>query len=122
ILRIDELEIDTRPDTQPIPLEPDVDNIRATDEDRRRNAFFQNDLGSAQYAFVFPIGIDNAFGLCAFGYREDRFHDETGAEDEAVQLVDICFEIFDGTSSNTASACSPGHRRRYAQDQPRVEW
>ena len=59
---------------------------------------------------------------CArLGGREDRLHDQAGAEDEAVQPVEIGGQVGDRARRDAAVAGRLRHGRRDAQDQPRIE-
>ena len=66
-----------------------------------------------------PSAIDDALGLRGLGGREDRLHDEAGAEDEAVQLVEIGVEIGDRPASRRrcrmAAFATAGAMRRISR-------
>jgi len=62
VLGVDQAKIDARLDAQPVALQPDLDDMRAADQDRFGDAFLQHHLGCTQHALVLAIGIDDALG------------------------------------------------------------
>ena len=73
VLGVDQLEIGARLDLQPVALQPDVDDLRAPDQDRPGDAFLQHHLGGAQHALVLAVGIDDALGVVALADEKIGF-------------------------------------------------
>ena len=76
--------------------------MRTADQHRYGEPFLEQHLGGAKHALVLAFGIDDALRLGRLCSREDRLHDEAGAEDKAVQLVEIGVEILDRTFGDAA--------------------
>ncbi|MNU62081.1 hypothetical protein D3C71_512970 [compost metagenome] len=121
VFRVDHGKIRMRTDAQAEALQARLDDLRTADEDRDAGAFFQEHLGGAQHALVFAFGKDDALLFGGFRGIEDRLHDEAGAPDETVQLVEIGFEIGDRPGGDAACGRCTGDSRRDAQDETRIE-
>src|SRR5690606_18169665 len=57
---VDDFEVHAGNDAQTELLDPHVDDGRAPDQHGEGQAFVDDGLGGAQYAFVFAVGIDHA--------------------------------------------------------------
>ena len=120
VLGIDEVEILPGLDREAEPLEPRLDHGGTPDQDRPRQFLLEHDLRRAQHALVLALGIDHADRL-GLGLGEHRLHDEAGAEREALQQRGIFVEILDRARRHAGFHRGLRHRRRDAQDQPRIE-
>ena len=120
VLGIDEIEILPGLDREAEPLEPGLDDGGASDQDRPRQFLLKHDLRRAQHALVLALGIDHADRL-RLGLGEHRLHDEAGAERKAFQQRGIFVEILDRPRRHAGFHRGFRHRRRDAQDQPRIE-
>ncbi len=120
VLGIDEIEILAGLDREAEALDPRLDHGRPPDQDRPRQLLLQHHLRGAQHALVLALGIDHANRL-GLGLGEHRLHDEAGAEREALQLRGIFVEILDRPRRHAGFHRRLRHRRRDAQDQPRIE-
>ena len=60
VLRIDELEMRGRLHRQAEALDARLDDVRAADQDRLRDAFLDDRPGGAQHALVLALGVDDA--------------------------------------------------------------
>ena len=120
VVRVDDLEVLAAAQGQAVALKPRGDDVRPADEDGNREAFLQHRGGGAQHALVLAVGEDDALGRAA-GAAEHRAHDEAGVEDEAVEPVVVGVEITDRAARHAAVHGGARHRRRNAQDEPRVE-
>ena len=110
VLRVDELEVPPRPDPQAETLGAARHDLRAADQDRRRQPFLQDDLRGAQHALVLALGVDDALAvrLCR---GDDRPHDQAGAQHETVEPVEIGVEIGDGPRRHARFHGGAGDRR-----------
>ncbi len=88
---------------------------------RAGDVFFLHHLGGAQHALVFAFGEDHPLLGRRLGGGEDGLHHEAGAEDEAVQLIEIGFVILDRPGGDAGFLGRLGDRRRDAQDEALVE-
>ena len=82
--------------------------------------FLDDDLRGAQHALVLALGIDHALRI-GLRLREQRLHDEAGAEDEAAEGFRIGLEILERPRGDAAIHRGLRDRRRDAQDQARIE-
>jgi hypothetical protein len=115
VFRVDDVEIRQRADAQSVALQAGLDDLRTADQDRLGDAFLEQHLRGAQHALVFAFGEDHALAFGILRRGEDRLHDEAGAEDKAVQLVEIGVEIgdrADATPLSAAALATAGAMRR----------
>ena len=121
VFRVDQAEVDARFDAQPVAFQSHVNDVWSADQDRLGDAILQHHLGGAEHAFVLAIGVDDALGARHFGGGEHRLHHQAGAEDEAVQLVDIGREVADRAGGDATLASGFRNCRGNAQNEPRVK-
>ncbi len=121
VFRVDQFEIDIRAHAKAVALEARFDDLRTADKDRLGRILLQQNLGGAQHALVLAFGKDHALLLGLLRGGEDRLHDEAGAPDETVELVEIGVEIGDRAQRHPGLGRRAGNGRRDAQDEALVE-
>ncbi len=121
VLRIDDLEIALRSDSEAEALDPMFDDGRPANKNWPADAFFQDHLRSAQDTLILTIRKRNALPL-TLGALDHWLHDQSGTEDEAFQAVLVGAHVLDWTTRHPAVHCSLCNRWGNAQDQTLIEW
>ncbi len=122
MFRIDDREL-RRIEPQTEVLDAAFDRAGATDQDRLRELFIDEDLRRTQYPFLLAFREHDSGMLhrCLAGGGIDRLHDRARLMHELPQLLAIGVEIRDGASCNARLHCGFGHRRCDVHDEARIE-
>ena len=120
-LRIDNIEIDTRPDTQLGFFEAMFDHAGTADQNRAGKFFFDNYLSGAQHALIFTFGKNDALALSLTGGLENGSHADTGVIDELGELGAVGIKISNRPRCHAGIHCGLSHGRGDLDDQARVE-
>src|SRR5690606_32550549 len=117
---IDDFEVHAGNDAQTELLDPHVDDGRAPDQYGEGQAFVDDGLGGAQYAFVFAVGIDHALDG-RLRLHEQRAHELAGAIHQAHQLLPVGFHILERATRHTGVHGGLSNGRRYLDDEARIK-
>ena len=120
VLRVDQIEIATDFQPETIALDARLDHVGTADQDRFGDAFLDDHLHGAQDPLVLALGVDHPFGV-RLRLREQRLHDEAGAEHEARQRFRVSLEILQRGLRDARIHGGLRHRGSDAQDQPGIE-
>ncbi len=105
---------------RPRPLGAPAHDLGAADQDRLGDALVEDDLGGAQHAIVLAGAEDHPLGVGA-RLLEHRPHDQSGLEDELVELLAVGLEVGDRPGGHAGVHGGLGDRGRQLDDQARVE-
>ena len=120
-VRIDDFEVladaQLRADFQ----QPRADHIGPTDQDRARQALFENDLSGAQNALVLAFRIDNARCRPLLGGSEHGAHADTGLVDKFLELFLVGGHVGDRPRGDAGIHRGLRHGGGDDGDQARIE-
>ena len=121
ILGIDHFEVRAGLEPQAEAFDALRDHRGPTHEDRLGEALIDDDLHGAQHALVLALCEDDSPGRILRSLK-DRLHQQAGVIHELQQTLVIRIEIGDRSRRDARVHRGPGDRRRYVDDQPRIEW
>ena len=120
VVDVGDLEIFTGTDAQPHALDTRLDDVRAADQDRQRQAFVNDVLHRTQHHFFFAFGIHHAL-LVGARAVVDRLHHQAGAVDELAEPVAVGRHVGDRARGHARIHRRLRHRRGQLHQQARVQ-
>ena len=95
--------------------------MRAPDQCWPGQSFVHHNLGGAQDALFFTLGVSDAFLESHLGGGKDGFHDRTGGVDKALQPLAVGVHVLHRALCDPAVGCRLRHRWRNLHHQARIE-
>ncbi len=120
VVDVGDLEVHAGGDAQAQALDARLDDVRAADQDRERQAFVDHALHRAQHHFLFALGVDHAL-LVGAGAVVDRLHHQAGAVDELAELVAVGLHVGDRARGHARVHRRLRHRRGQLDQQARIQ-